>query len=143
MKSELIAFMKPVPLVKPSERKLLMSSSNLPDDFIERDLRNSQYIAKKAKDCFSKKFFEPLCQLLAALQISFGRLGFDQRDERTQPAQIPSAWPNRDAGRVGIPDKIKRRMWRLSWIGQNGMTIGTTQWMRWLLLSPLTITYSI
>jgi CRISPR-associated endonuclease Csn1 len=29
--------------------KLLMPSSNLPDDFIERDLRNSQYIAKKAR----------------------------------------------------------------------------------------------
>ncbi len=29
--------------------KLLMKSSHLPDGFIERDLRNSQYIAKKAK----------------------------------------------------------------------------------------------
>lgn len=29
--------------------KLLMTSSQIPDDFIERDLRNSQYIAKKAK----------------------------------------------------------------------------------------------
>ena len=30
-------------------KKLLMSQQNLPDGFIERDLRNSQYIAKKAK----------------------------------------------------------------------------------------------
>jgi CRISPR-associated endonuclease Csn1 len=30
-------------------KKLLMSSQNLPEGFIERDLRNSQYIAKKAK----------------------------------------------------------------------------------------------
>jgi CRISPR-associated endonuclease Csn1 len=30
-------------------KKLLMSLGNLPDGFIERDLRNSQYIAKKAK----------------------------------------------------------------------------------------------
>ncbi len=30
-------------------KKLLMSQHNLPDGFIERDLRNSQYIAKKAK----------------------------------------------------------------------------------------------
>ncbi len=30
-------------------RKLLMEEKNIPGDFIERDLRNSQYIAKKAK----------------------------------------------------------------------------------------------
>jgi len=30
--------------------KLLMSAKDLPKDFIERDLRNSQYIAKKAKE---------------------------------------------------------------------------------------------
>jgi len=30
-------------------KKLLLSEKNLPDGFIERDLRNSQYIAKKAK----------------------------------------------------------------------------------------------
>ncbi len=31
-------------------KKLMMESSNIPDDFIERDLRNSQYIAKKTKE---------------------------------------------------------------------------------------------
>lgn len=36
--------------IPPAKRKkLLMTKENLPDDFIERDLRNSQYIAKKAK----------------------------------------------------------------------------------------------
>lgn len=36
--------------ISPAKRKkLLMSRENIPDDFIERDLRNSQYIAKKAK----------------------------------------------------------------------------------------------
>ncbi|MBE0650584.1 MAG: type II CRISPR RNA-guided endonuclease Cas9 [Bacteroidales bacterium] len=34
---------------KAKYNKLLMKGSNIPDDFIERDLRNSQYIAKKAK----------------------------------------------------------------------------------------------
>ena len=31
-------------------KKLLMKSSEIPDGFVERDLRNSQYIAKKAKE---------------------------------------------------------------------------------------------
>lgn len=35
---------------KSKHRKLLMSASELPDDFIERQLRESQYIAKKAKE---------------------------------------------------------------------------------------------
>lgn len=36
--------------ISPAKRKkLLTSRENIPDDFIERDLRNSQYIAKKAK----------------------------------------------------------------------------------------------
>ncbi|MBO4233785.1 type II CRISPR RNA-guided endonuclease Cas9 [Riemerella anatipestifer] len=34
---------------KGKRNKLLMAQKNLPDGFIERDLRNSQYIAKKAK----------------------------------------------------------------------------------------------
>ena len=36
--------------------KLLMKESELPDDFIERDLRNSQYIAKKAKQLLMEVF---------------------------------------------------------------------------------------
>ncbi|PID92895.1 MAG: type II CRISPR RNA-guided endonuclease Cas9 [Bacteroidetes bacterium] len=35
---------------KAKRNKLLMCQEDLPDGFIERDLRNSQYIAKKAKD---------------------------------------------------------------------------------------------
>jgi len=35
---------------KTKQKKLLMSASELPDDFIERQLRESQYIAKKAKE---------------------------------------------------------------------------------------------
>ncbi len=35
---------------KTKHRKLLMKSSEIQDGFIERDLRNSQYIAKKAKE---------------------------------------------------------------------------------------------
>ncbi len=37
-------------------KKLLMSAKNLPNDFIERDLRNSQYIAKKAKSLLLEVF---------------------------------------------------------------------------------------
>ncbi|VAW14557.1 CRISPR-associated endonuclease Cas9 [hydrothermal vent metagenome] len=37
-------------------KKLLMSKENLPDGFIERDLRNSQYIAKKAKQLLEEVF---------------------------------------------------------------------------------------
>ncbi len=37
-------------------KKLLMSQQNLPDGFIERDLRNSQYIAKKAKSMLFEVF---------------------------------------------------------------------------------------
>ncbi len=39
-------------------KKLLMSKKDLPDDFIERDLRNSQYIAIKAKSMLSEVFKE-------------------------------------------------------------------------------------
>lgn len=35
---------------KTKQRNLLMSASELPDDFIDRQLRESQYIAKKAKE---------------------------------------------------------------------------------------------
>ena len=38
--------------------KLLMRQKNLPDGFIERDLRNSQYIAKKAKELLFEVFNE-------------------------------------------------------------------------------------
>jgi len=41
-------------------KKLLMSASNLPQDFIERDLRNSQYIAKKAKEILQELVKEPI-----------------------------------------------------------------------------------
>jgi CRISPR-associated endonuclease Csn1 len=37
-------------ILKGKYLKLLMKESNLPDGFIERDLRNTQYIAKKAKN---------------------------------------------------------------------------------------------
>ncbi|UAM99768.1 type II CRISPR RNA-guided endonuclease Cas9 [Polaribacter litorisediminis] len=36
--------------------KLLLSEKDLPEDFIERDLRNSQYIAKKAKQILEEVF---------------------------------------------------------------------------------------
>lgn len=35
---------------KGKRNKLLMSQSDIPEDFIERDLRNSQYIAKKSRE---------------------------------------------------------------------------------------------
>lgn len=41
-------------------KKLLMSRQNLPDGFIERDLRNSQYIAKKAKQMLQELVREPI-----------------------------------------------------------------------------------
>lgn len=41
-------------------KKLLMSASHLPQDFIERDLRNSQYIAKKAKELLQELVKEPI-----------------------------------------------------------------------------------
>ncbi len=41
-------------------KKLLMSQQNLPDGFIERDLRNSQYIAKKAKQMLQELVKEPI-----------------------------------------------------------------------------------
>lgn len=41
-------------------KKLLMSQQNLPDGFIERDLRNSQYIAKKAKQMLQDLVREPI-----------------------------------------------------------------------------------
>ncbi|MHB0756811.1 type II CRISPR RNA-guided endonuclease Cas9 [Polaribacter sp. M15] len=37
-------------------KKLLLSEKNIPEDFIERDLRNSQYIAKKAKNMLMEVF---------------------------------------------------------------------------------------
>lgn len=37
-------------------RKLLMTAEDIPNDFIERDLRNSQYIAKKAKEMLFEVF---------------------------------------------------------------------------------------
>lgn len=43
---------------KSKRNKLLMSKDNLPDGFIERDLRNSQYIAKKAKSMLREVFKE-------------------------------------------------------------------------------------
>nr|WP_250206636.1 type II CRISPR RNA-guided endonuclease Cas9 [Riemerella anatipestifer] len=41
---------------KGKRNKLLMAQKNLPDKFIERDLRNTQYIAKKAKSMLEKVF---------------------------------------------------------------------------------------
>ncbi|MDO6517282.1 type II CRISPR RNA-guided endonuclease Cas9 [Zobellia uliginosa] len=41
---------------KAKRNKLLMPKSKLPDGFIERDLRNSQYIAKKAKQMLYEVF---------------------------------------------------------------------------------------
>jgi CRISPR-associated endonuclease Csn1 len=41
-------------------KKLLMSQQNLPDGFIERDLRNSQYIAKKAKQMLQELVRDPI-----------------------------------------------------------------------------------
>jgi CRISPR-associated endonuclease Csn1 len=37
-------------------KKLLMTKANLPEDFLERDLRNSQYIAKRAKQMLFEVF---------------------------------------------------------------------------------------
>jgi len=39
---------------KAKRNKLLLAQKDLPDGFIERDLRNSQYIAKKAKELLGK-----------------------------------------------------------------------------------------
>ena len=41
---------------KAKYKKLLMTTQSLPDGFIERDLRNSQYIAKKAKAMLEEVF---------------------------------------------------------------------------------------
>lgn len=41
---------------KTKRNKLKMSSSEIPSDFIERDLRESQYIAKKAREILSQMF---------------------------------------------------------------------------------------
>jgi len=41
---------------KAKYKKLLMSADNLPEGFIERDLRNSQYIAKKATSLLQEVF---------------------------------------------------------------------------------------
>ena len=43
-------------ITKAKYKKLLMSAKELPEDFIERDLRNSQYIAKKAKMMLEEVF---------------------------------------------------------------------------------------
>lgn len=43
---------------KGKHKKLLMSKENLPDGFIDRDLRNTQYIAKKAKAMLQEVFKE-------------------------------------------------------------------------------------
>ncbi|MDO6674674.1 type II CRISPR RNA-guided endonuclease Cas9 [Tenacibaculum sp. 1_MG-2023] len=48
-KTRIESLFKANAISKAKYKKLLMSASNLPEDFIERDLRNSQYIAKKAK----------------------------------------------------------------------------------------------
>jgi CRISPR-associated endonuclease Csn1 len=48
-KSRIEVLYKDGVISKAKYKKLLMSSDKLPDGFIERDLRNSQYIAKKAK----------------------------------------------------------------------------------------------
>jgi CRISPR-associated endonuclease Csn1 len=45
---------------KAKRNKLLLSQSKLPEGFIERDLRNSQYIAKKAKELLFEVFREML-----------------------------------------------------------------------------------
>ncbi len=47
-------------IAKGKYKKLLMSVNNLPEDFIERDLRNSQYIAKKAKQILQDLVKEPI-----------------------------------------------------------------------------------
>lgn len=43
-------------IAKSKRDKLRMSASEIPSDFIERDLRESQYIAKKTKDILSDMF---------------------------------------------------------------------------------------
>lgn len=43
-------------ITKGKYKKLLMSADKLPEGFIERDLRNSQYIAKKAKSMLEEVF---------------------------------------------------------------------------------------
>ncbi len=45
---------------KGKRNKLLMSQQDLPDGFIERDLRNSQYIAKKAKSILQELVRNPI-----------------------------------------------------------------------------------
>ncbi len=49
-KSRVESLFKNKKISKAKRNNLLMSQNEVPDDFIERDLRNSQYIAKKAKD---------------------------------------------------------------------------------------------
>jgi len=45
---------------KAKRNKLLLTQSKLPEGFIERDLRNSQYIAKKAKDILQDLVKNPI-----------------------------------------------------------------------------------
>lgn len=47
-------------ITKGKSKKLLMSLENLPDGFIERDLRNSQYIAKKAREILQELVRQPI-----------------------------------------------------------------------------------
>ncbi|MCY4161634.1 MAG: type II CRISPR RNA-guided endonuclease Cas9 [Flavobacteriaceae bacterium] len=49
-KSRVESLFKNEKISKAKRNNLLMSQNEIPNDFIERDLRNSQYIAKKAKD---------------------------------------------------------------------------------------------
>ncbi|PVX49993.1 CRISPR-associated endonuclease Csn1 [Balneicella halophila] len=47
-------------ITKAKRNKLLLSQKDLPDGFIERDLRNSQYIAKQAKNMLQTVVREPV-----------------------------------------------------------------------------------
>ena len=49
-KQRIECLMKHKAISRAKYNKLLMSKTDLPENFIERDLRNSQYIAKKAKE---------------------------------------------------------------------------------------------
>ena len=55
-KARIDEMLKQKAISKGKHKKLLLSANNLPDGFIERDLRNSQYIAKKAKNMLQEVF---------------------------------------------------------------------------------------
>ena len=55
-KNRVDKMLKQKAISKGKHKKLLLSAKNLPDGFIERDLRNSQYIAKKAKNMLQEVF---------------------------------------------------------------------------------------